>query len=224
VILRSTDIAAALRDRRSRLAPRRAQRGFFTLPGGMGASKPQGGGPPPSTTTWSPTDKTGQWATTLGDLRATWTGAGLGSIRATAGCGTTLNVVWATSWNSFVASVFYAGVTSASQAIGSIGSPYLLIQTDGTTLQAGGTGSGASIGSMSPGEITMFAMKGATGEIWVGKGGTWSGDPGAGTGAAYTFSSITDYKPLLQSFNNAEIDLLVGADNPYALPSGFASL
>lgn len=38
MILRSTDIRAALRDRRSRLAPRRSQRGFFTLPGGMGAA------------------------------------------------------------------------------------------------------------------------------------------------------------------------------------------
>ena len=38
MILRSTDIRAALRDRRSRLAPRRLQRGFFTLPGGMGAA------------------------------------------------------------------------------------------------------------------------------------------------------------------------------------------
>jgi hypothetical protein len=47
VILRSTDIAGALRDRRSHSAPRQRQRGFFTLPGGMGAAKPAGGGSDP---------------------------------------------------------------------------------------------------------------------------------------------------------------------------------
>lgn len=48
MILRSTDIRAALRDRRSHLAPRRSQRGFFTLPGGVGAAgKGQGGATDP---------------------------------------------------------------------------------------------------------------------------------------------------------------------------------
>lgn len=52
MILRSTDIAAALRDRRSHMAPRRRaprmlQRGFFSLPGGLGINRPAGGGGPP---------------------------------------------------------------------------------------------------------------------------------------------------------------------------------
>lgn len=45
MILRSTDIRAALRDRRSHLAPRQRQRGFFTLPGGAGAAGKGAGGP-----------------------------------------------------------------------------------------------------------------------------------------------------------------------------------
>jgi hypothetical protein len=51
VILRSTDIAAALRDTRSHLAPRRRsprlQRGFFTMPGGLGINRPSGSSGPP---------------------------------------------------------------------------------------------------------------------------------------------------------------------------------
>jgi Concanavalin A-like lectin/glucanases superfamily len=48
VILRNTNINAALRDRGARrAAPRRAQRGFFALPGGMGAIRPSGGGTDP---------------------------------------------------------------------------------------------------------------------------------------------------------------------------------
>ena len=78
--------------------------------------------------------------------------------------------------------------------------------------------------AMAANDIYMFAQDGATGETWVGKGGTWSGDPGAGTGEAYTFTSPTDFKALLQSFNNATVDLLVGSNYPYSLPSGFSSL
>jgi len=43
MILRSTDVGAALRSRRSR------QRGFFALPGGMGAMRPGGSSAPPPT-------------------------------------------------------------------------------------------------------------------------------------------------------------------------------
>lgn len=203
-------------------AMRARQRGFFTLPGGMGMLK--GGGDGGSTTTWSPTDQTANWTLSNGNRTATCAASGLRSIRATAGSAASLNVVWAVRVVSFVGGVFYAGMTNAAQAINSIGSPYLLIQTDGSTLQAGGTGSGATLTAMSPNDIYMFAQKGATGQTWVGRNGTWSGDPGAGTGAAYTFGVADDFRPLLQTFNNSVTDLLVGAGYPYALPSGFSSL
>jgi hypothetical protein len=184
-----------------------------------------GGGGGGSSTTWNSADSTAQWLPlTNGDLTATWTGSGLGSIRSTVGSAGANKVVWAVRVVSFTAGVFYAGLTSAAQSISSIGSPYLLIQTDGSTIQAGGSGSGATLAAMSANDIYMFAQDGATGETWVGKGGTWSGDPGAGTGEAYTFTSPTDFMALLQSFNNAQVDMLVGANYPYSLPSGFASL
>lgn len=178
-----------------------------------------------SSTTWSPTDKTAGWTLSGGNLIATYSSAsGLHSIRASSGCGTTLKVVWAVRWTSFVAGVMYVGVTTTSQAITAIGSPYLLVQTNGETIQAGGSGSGASLGAISANDITMYAQDGATGQIWVGRNGTWSGDPEAGTGEAYDFSSIADYRALLQSFNDAQMDLLVGTDYPYSMPAGWSSL
>lgn len=202
---------------------RRASRPAVLRPRGLLAAAGGGSG---SSAVWNSADKTGQWGLSNGDLTATWTGAGLGSVRATPGVLSGEKKVWATkitARNS--ATDHYVGVTNASQSITSIAAPYYLTRMDGTAYSGGGTASG-SISSFAVNDIEMWAYDYTAKTLWRGVNGTWSnsGDPAAGTGYMMLFTSADEFKPLVQSFNNMAIDLLVGTNYPYSIPSGFTSL
>jgi hypothetical protein len=85
MIVRSTDVRAALRRRQAMAA--RAQRGFFTLPGGMGL-----GPPGAAALTWNSSDKDADVTLLGGDLIASVTyPSGLGGVRATTSRDASLN-------------------------------------------------------------------------------------------------------------------------------------
>jgi hypothetical protein len=79
----------------------------------------------------------------------------------------------------------------------------------------------------SAGDIIMFAFDAATGELWVGRNGTWlnSGDPAAGTGEVTTVSLSYSWVATLcdASTQDAEINFGQRAFS-YTLPSGFKAL
>lgn len=223
MICRDTRISAALKAR---------QRGFLLNPFRFGGG---GGGPPSgSTTTWSPTDKTTNWTTSGGDLIATGNGSGSAeSIRATAGSAAS-KIYWEVEFGAIPSpgQSLYIGVAlgPADQAITAIGSPFWLLAANGTVFSAGGSGSGGG-GAVAVASYLMFAYDPATGELWVGYNGSWrnSGNPAAGTGEVFTFSSLDNYFPLLQLDGSAgsgyQVTLNCGATSfNSAPPSGFAAL
>ena len=79
----------------------------------------------------------------------------------------------------------------------------------------------------SAGDIIMFAFDAATGELWVGRNGTWlnSGDPAAGTGEVTTVSLSYSWVATLcdASTQDAEINFGQRAFS-YTPPSGFKAL
>jgi hypothetical protein len=101
MILRSTDVRAALRARIQR------QRGFFALPGGMGAHRPSGGGG--GVSTWNPADKDADITLSGGNLVASITGPATGAVRGITSRPATENRYF---------EVTLAGADLASQAAG----------------------------------------------------------------------------------------------------------
>jgi hypothetical protein len=79
----------------------------------------------------------------------------------------------------------------------------------------------------SAGDIIMFAFDAATGELWVGRNGTWlnSGDPAAGTGEVTTVSLSYSWVATLcdASTQDAEINFGQRAFS-YTPPTGFKAL
>jgi hypothetical protein len=70
-------------------------------------------------------------------------------------------------------------------------------------------------------DICMMGFDRATGETWIGRNGTWIGDPGAGTGEIATLGNLgTDRAPALMLRGGEEMMSIVAW--PYALPSGFS--
>lgn len=200
MIVRSTDIGAALRDRRSRLAPRRLQRGFFTLPGGMGASKPAGGGggPSGSTTTWDPSATAG--TLTGGNLTVSFTGI---PARATAGAlgelkyGEILIITRDTDQ--------YVGIQRAD-IVYTNSAGALLMRAQPEAFTGGSTGATYISGTQSytDGDIIMLAVATVSGtaanrKFWIGKNGTWqNGDPLTGTGGNWhSLSASVSWRPYI---------------------------
>lgn len=62
----------------------------------------------------------------------------------------------------------------------------------------------------------------ATSSVWFGVNGTWSGDPAAGTGAAFTNVTVA-VSPAVNLTSSAPVTLrTVAADLEYSPPSGFS--
>jgi hypothetical protein len=200
MILRSTDVAAALRDRRSRLAPRRLQRGFFTLPAGIGfAGKPSGGGGPSgSTTTWDPSATAG--TLTNGNLTVSFTGI---PARASAGAlgqrkyGEILIITRDTDQ--------YVGIHRADVAYTSSAGA-LLMRAQPEAFTGGSTGATYISGTQAytDGDIIMLAADTTSGtaanrKFWVGKNGAWqNGDPATGAGGNWhSLSDAVSWRPYI---------------------------
>lgn len=94
--------------------------------------------------------------------------------------------------------------------------------------------SSASGGYSAPGgntftnnDVVMVAFDADTGQIWFGKNGTWndSGNPAAGTGAAFTASGYQTLTPIANGETSGAGSLNFGQRAfAYTPPSGFSSL
>ena len=84
--------------------------------------------------------------------------------------------------------------------------------------------------SFATGDIAMVAYDPTTTSIWFGKNGTWTGDPAAGTGAAYAGLGFVSPKAAVSLIS---VDLparskvtarFAAASWQYVAPSGFAQI
>jgi hypothetical protein len=79
----------------------------------------------------------------------------------------------------------------------------------------------------SAGDIIQFAFNAATGELWVGRNGTWlnSGDPAAGTGEVASVSLSYSWVATICDASTQDCDFNFGQRAfSYAPPSGFKAL
>lgn len=219
MILRSTDIAAALRSRR-------AQRGFFTMPGGMGAVPPAGGGGGGTTGwTWDSADKTA--GMTLSESNLRWTGSASPNDYVRANISISGKVYWEIECMTSTDGI--SGIKRAAQSISDANQ--IIGYRRGGTGQVINTVTGASaIASTgtgySAGDILMFAMDTAAALLWIGLNGTWanSGDPAAGTGAAASSLGANTYEPHGWSSNSSSSSARIVPTFNYPIPSGFSGL
>ena len=194
----------------------------YNLPTAFQTTTPNG-----SLSFWNDADASVDWGVHTGKFVAQQFSTGLKSIRGFKGVLSGQKRVWATKTTARTNTTdLYTGVTNASQSINSIGSPYWLVQENGTVYSAGGTSGGSSVTAPSVNDIKMWAYDYDAKKLWYGLNGTWafSGDPAAGTGPAMTFTTADEFRPLLQSQSQATVQMLVGSDYPYSVPSGFSSL
>ena len=129
-----------------------------------------------------------------------------------------------------ISTTSYVGLHPQTGATTAVSFTATLIRTsDGQTSKSGATAGNPAYGALVTGDIVMIACDMATGKHWFGKNGTWfsSGDPAAGTGAAFTDTGSGVFARLpfvgLTTVGDAA-DFLSGANYPYDEPVGFRSL
>ena len=85
-----------------------------------------------------------------------------------------------------------------------------------------------SSGSLDVNDVQMLAYDADAGKLWFGKNGTWfaSGDPVAGTNAAFTGVSGQTYFVAVQAYNTSDVGQINFGQRPfsYTPPSGFVAL
>lgn len=183
-------------------------------------------------TTWNPADKTANWSLSNGNLTATTTSAT--PTPAQNGCrGTTSKSAGAWYYEVHIdsqgSSIFYTpalGIATGSFSLtatpGNSGS-YALSSTG----QKGALGSFTAYGtSFTTGDVIMCALNMGTTSIWWGKNGTWyaSGNPAAGTGAAFTNVAAGSYFPLVGYNNGIQVvTARFSTGFSYSVPSGFSA-
>jgi hypothetical protein len=102
------------------------------------------------------------------------------------------------------------------------------ISDDGNYRANGGTITASGLGAFSAGNVAMIAIDASTGKGWIGKNGTWVGDPAAGTGN--TFSSLPALiAPFAQAIRNTTTSSVINANfgqRPftYTPPTDFVAL
>lgn len=101
------------------------------------------------------------------------------------------------------------------------------LMTDGCLAINNGGSVSLGLGIVAQNDIVMIAVDPVNGKIWYGKNGAWSGDPSAGTGAAYT-NLPSSVLPLFYSYNSTLLQESLfnfGATAfAYAPPTGFLPL
>jgi hypothetical protein len=120
------------------------------------------------------------------------------------------------------------GLVNSSQSLTSFQRPG---QTTGNGISLHPSGivyfNSSSTGPITPkadtaGDVIMVAFKTSTGKVWFGEGGTWDGDPAAGTGG-YSSGLAEFYAfvgPLNADVTTARFD---SASQTYAAPTGFTA-
>ena len=121
-------------------------------------------------------------------------------------------------------SVVISGLSGSTRA----GTNAWWISDDGNYRANGGSITASGLGAFSAGNVAMIAIDASTGKGWIGKNGTWVGDPAAGTGN--TFSSLPALiAPFAQAIRNTTTSSVLNANfgqRPFAYtpPTGFVAL
>lgn len=179
--------------------------------------------------TWNPADKSASLTLSGGNLTVTYTAAGSGwnSARATIG-----KAAGKWYWEVAITAQTAAtdvGVGNSSATLSSyVGSDANGWGYVGSTGQKANSGSLAAYGaSFGAGATIMVALDMDNGKVWFGKNGTWqaSGDPAAGTNAAYTGLTGTIYPMMGQFTQNDVATTNFGASAfTYTPPTGFSGV
>lgn len=121
---------------------------------------------------------------------------------------------------------FRAGIATSSLDVNSDllgnGTTNVVINTaTGGVLYNGSTVT--TLSTYTAGDYLMIAFDNAAGDIWFGKNGTWSGDPGAGTGAAKADVAAGTWYPVFGASGGpaGKVTLI---RYPYTAPTGFTKL
>jgi len=153
-----------------------------------------GGGGSTVYATWNPSDKNSAVTLSGNDLTAQVldNANSIASVRATLSKASgkyyfevTINSGSVASGNECWLGIANSTQTLASQAPGGSVNSWAYGNAGGFRYN----GAGGSSSTYASGAVVMVAVDLGTGRIWFGKDGTFSGDPAAGTGAA--FSSVT---------------------------------
>ncbi len=182
-------------------------------------------------TTWNPSDKTADTTLSGGNLiLAMNTPSGWKGARSILGVSSG-KWYWEIRINSGSAGDIAYGLSKAGVPIdnpfffgGSAGDGYGYNGPNGNKRDtpSGDSAYGSSFGS-GGNDVLMTALDLDNGKIWFGLNGTWqaSGDPAAGTNAAYTGVSGT-YYATLASYEEYNVTANFGATAlTYTVPSGF---
>jgi hypothetical protein len=176
--------------------------------------------------TWNPADKSSDITLSGSDLIATMTGTNVHRlVRATHGRSTGKYYFEILSGSGVDSSGGVADSgASLSAYCGSNATSYGYAKVNGNKYN---NSTGSSYGaSYTSGDVVGIAVDLDAGKIWFAKNNTWqaSGDPAAGTNAAYTGLSGTKY-PALSVYNNAATATgrFKSADFSYSPPSGFSA-
>lgn len=121
------------------------------------------------------------------------------------------------------------GVATAAFAIGgaidSSAESWAIYSPTGALYYSGSSDAGTSLGTIGAGQRAMWAVDFDAGKAWIGRQGTFDGNPGAGTGERFTFTPGLALFPAAACYNAG--DSLTGAfkaaDFAYSLPSGFGA-
>lgn len=110
---------------------------------------------------------------------------------------------------------------------GAAGFAYLNLTNASTLVASSGiftAGTAPGLSVTAAGDVYMFAIDFTNLKVWVGKNGTWSGDPVAGTNPAWTFTAGHEFFAWVQE-NDAQFgaEFYFTADTyPYTPPTGFS--
>ena len=212
----------------------------LNLGGSMSVSQEDEGAPPPSGsgTTWNPSDKTTNITLSSGNLIAAANTINFEMVRtvvADFNTSTGGKFYWEMLVDTLaVASDIFVGMKAAADSISSASTPlagnYALWRGNGSYVNAGGWSAGSSPASIAAADVLMLALDVDNGKLFVGRNGTWnnSGDPAAGTNAAFTsMPAATDFAVLFSTDNTAgavQVTLISDPVNlTYSAPSGFTA-
>jgi hypothetical protein len=187
-------------------------------------------GAPSATATWDTSDKSAATVLSNGNLTATVDEASWAGGRAHADLyASTGKWYWELTIGT-VSSPSYHMHGSAAAASFNVESSYpggaansYGMQSSGTLYGTGKSGAGVSYVAT---DVLMFALDMDAGKLWIGKNGTWIGDPVAATG--HQFSGITaDQAPAYAAYNaGADVVTLNAGSSAFAhtVPTGYTSL
>lgn len=193
------------------------QRGFFTLPGGMGAVK---GASLPAGATWNSSDKNAGITLTNSDKTAAISGGSdvTGIVRATI-TKSSGKYYWevvdtASSLDAIARTlgVGFANTTaSLSQDLGGNVNGWAIWGPGGASAEAMRYTNATVTTNIAyrfvTGDVLMFALDIGAGKFWFGKNGTWasSGNPEAGTNAIFTGIPAGTYTPACSPFKASNV-------------------